>query len=240
LPAEHRLLKFLLPGSIFEALRCGTRNYLLECPCGHKQDLWDSGGVKGKGTTEFTYGKCPVCNKWRWHKKRRKSPDEVVELVRSNPAWQRDGQIFISKHDWWATSLVWGVAILISGSCIIAAGAVDSQALRWFWSFASLLLAFVPLWFWFTTYYKLTDKSLLLQSGPFQKRLSLHGIKQVDYPSRGIGISFAFSQDTLSIFMSESSFKYLVSPRDRQGFLKALAKQCPHLRLTSRGLFQQN
>ncbi len=41
MPAEHKFLKFILPASVFTALRAGTKKWLLECPCGHKQDLWD-------------------------------------------------------------------------------------------------------------------------------------------------------------------------------------------------------
>ncbi len=59
MPAEHKLLKFILPKSLFEVLRHGTRKWLLECPCGHKWDLWDAGGVKGAGSKESTYKKCP-------------------------------------------------------------------------------------------------------------------------------------------------------------------------------------
>ena len=236
MPAEHKFLKFLVPTSIFEILRRGTRNYLLECPCGHQRDLWDAGGVKGKGTTEFTYAKCPACGNRRWQKKRRKTEQEAADFVAANPAWQVEGQIFFSKHDWWATALVWGVVILLAGSCIFASGLTEVEMLKWLWSFASLLLGFIPLWFWFATYYRLTKTSLHLQSGPFHKCLSLHAIRRVDYPSRGAGLSFAFSQDALSIEVSGSRFKYLVSPQDRQGFLSALSDACPQLILTSRGL----
>lgn len=43
--AEHGFLRAILPASWFEAVRAGTRQWLIECPCGHKRDLWDAGGT---------------------------------------------------------------------------------------------------------------------------------------------------------------------------------------------------
>ena len=63
MPAEHKILKFILPKFLFEALKAGTKKWLLECRCGHKRDLWDAGGVKGGGTEQYTLTKCPQCGK---------------------------------------------------------------------------------------------------------------------------------------------------------------------------------
>jgi len=41
MPAEHKFLKFILPATVFEAIKAGTKKWLLECPCGEKRDLWD-------------------------------------------------------------------------------------------------------------------------------------------------------------------------------------------------------
>jgi len=79
-PAEHKFLKFILPTSVFEALKAGTKKFLLECPCGHKRDLWDAGGVKGGGTEQYTYCKCPACDEWKWQKKRKKTDAEKTEI----------------------------------------------------------------------------------------------------------------------------------------------------------------
>ena len=76
MPAEHKFLKFILPTSVFNVFRNGTKRYLLECPCGHKRDLWDAGGVKGAGTEQVTLSKCPKCGKRTWQKKRKKTDAE--------------------------------------------------------------------------------------------------------------------------------------------------------------------
>lgn len=76
--AGHRFLKFILPGRAFEAVRAGTKKWLMECPCGHKRDVWDAGGVRYKAVGEpRQLSLCPVCGKNRWHKIRKKSEEEM-------------------------------------------------------------------------------------------------------------------------------------------------------------------
>jgi hypothetical protein len=75
--SQHRFLKFILPKKAFEAVKAGTKQWLIECKCGHKRDFWDLGGVRHKGYGEprkFYY--CPKCDKARWHKVRKKTSSE--------------------------------------------------------------------------------------------------------------------------------------------------------------------
>jgi hypothetical protein len=77
MPAEHRFLKFILPAKAFAAVRAGTKEWLAECPCGHKRDIWDSGGVRYKAAGEpRCLGHCPACRKNTWHKIRKKTAAE--------------------------------------------------------------------------------------------------------------------------------------------------------------------
>ena len=74
MPAEHKLLKFILPANFFEAIRRDTKKWLLECPCGHKSDFWDADGVRYKGAGEpRQYYKCTKCGRGTWHKIRKKT-----------------------------------------------------------------------------------------------------------------------------------------------------------------------
>jgi len=81
MPAEHRFLKFILPAKAFNAVRAGTKLWLIECPCGHKRDLWDLGGVRYKAA-----GKprrpcvCPECWRLTWHKTRKKTELEKQDI----------------------------------------------------------------------------------------------------------------------------------------------------------------
>ena len=85
MPFFQRLLKTVLPTRAFAAVEADTRQWLIECPCGHKLDFWDSGGVRYKAFGEpRQLSPCPRCGKVRWHKVRRKSPREQTE--RADPS----------------------------------------------------------------------------------------------------------------------------------------------------------
>lgn len=76
-PSEHRLLKLVLPERVFEAVKAGTQQWLAECPCGHKQDYWDLGGVRYKAAGQpRQLAPCPVCGKRTLHTIRRKTEAE--------------------------------------------------------------------------------------------------------------------------------------------------------------------
>lgn len=77
-PGEHRMLRRLLPDKALGALEAGTRQWLIECPCGHTQDFWDAGGVRYKAVGEpRQLYRCPACGKARWHKVRKKGLGEL-------------------------------------------------------------------------------------------------------------------------------------------------------------------
>ncbi len=81
MPTEHRFLKTILPAKVFAAFREGTKQWLAECPCGHKQDFWDSGGVRYTATGEAKQlMRCPGCGKSTLHWIRRKREAERVEI----------------------------------------------------------------------------------------------------------------------------------------------------------------
>ncbi len=77
-PGEHRWLRRLLPERAFRALETGTRQWLIECPCGRTQDFWDTGGVRYKavGEPRQLYA-CSACGRGRWHKVRKKGLGEL-------------------------------------------------------------------------------------------------------------------------------------------------------------------
>jgi hypothetical protein len=81
MPAAHRFLKLILPSKAFAAVREGTKQWLAECPCGHRRDLWDSGGVRYKAAGEpRQIGSCPACGKATLHKIRKKTEAEKQEI----------------------------------------------------------------------------------------------------------------------------------------------------------------
>ena len=79
--AQHPFLKFILPTKAFAAVKAGTKEWLAECPCGHKRDLWDSGGVRYKAVGEpRQFGYCSSCGKSTMHKIRKKTEAEKREI----------------------------------------------------------------------------------------------------------------------------------------------------------------
>ena len=81
MPAEHKFLRSILPARAFAAVEAGTRQWLIECPCGHKRDFWDAGGVRYKAVGEpRQWLACPACNQAKWHKVRKKTAAERQQL----------------------------------------------------------------------------------------------------------------------------------------------------------------
>ena len=81
-PGDHRLLRALLPDRAFRAVREGTRNWLIECPCGAKADFWEKGGVRYKAVGEpRQWTGCESCGKLTWQKVRRKTEAEKKEVA---------------------------------------------------------------------------------------------------------------------------------------------------------------
>lgn len=232
--AGQRFLKWILPRSLFDAWRRGTRSFILACPCGHKRDLWDAGGAKGAGNKQRTLARCPACNKVRWHEKRKKTAEEL-ELFPIEP--HPDGSLeFGPRRDRWATALVWGTALLfwVSGIVVALLSEDPTEAIIAF--HLAALGGFIAPWFWATTSYHLSNSELRLQSGCFSTTLQLTNIRRVHPVRGGVGISYSFSLDTLCINMLGKRLGYRIAPKDRELFLTELAKRCPQLRRVGNGL----
>jgi len=82
MPTEHQFLKFILPAKAFTAMKMGTKAWLAECSCGHRRDVWESGGlnymVEGEPRQR---GYCPYCGEVTLHKIRKKTEAEKREFL---------------------------------------------------------------------------------------------------------------------------------------------------------------
>jgi uncharacterized Zn finger protein len=73
----RQFFRIFLPKRAFDAIRAGTREWLIECPCGYRRDLWDVGGIRYKAAGEpRRLLRCPSCGQVTWHKIRRKTEEE--------------------------------------------------------------------------------------------------------------------------------------------------------------------
>ena len=87
-------------------------------------------------------------------------------------------------------------------------------------TFALLTASFS--WLLLTTKYTVTQNTLLVQSGPFRWRIAKSEITQI-VPSKSMLSSPALSLDRLRIDYAAGRKSVLISPKDQEGFLKAVS-----------------
>lgn len=64
----QQMLLSLLPARWAEAAEKESREWMLRCPCGYEQSVWDAGGVRYKATgNPRRYMSCAACGKRTWH-----------------------------------------------------------------------------------------------------------------------------------------------------------------------------
>ena len=79
--SKHSFLQFLLTKRAFAAVRNGTKQWLAECSCGSKRDLWEAGRVRYKAAGQpKELLRCPVCGRRTWQQIRKKT-DEELQLI---------------------------------------------------------------------------------------------------------------------------------------------------------------
>jgi hypothetical protein len=127
--------------------------------------------------------------------------------------------VFRSKID------LWLLIVLIAAAVIPLTQAM--AALQHGSSWIPHVLIFVLLgggflWLLFSTKYTVDKDTLAIQSGPFRWRIPKNDITRIA-PSRSLISSPALSLDRLRIDYAGGQNSILVSPKDKIGFLKAVA-----------------
>ncbi len=225
--AGHRLLQRVVPAGMFESLEAGTRTYMFECPCGHKRDLWEAGGIKYEGNEQRSYAKCSVCGNRTWHRKRKKNPEEYRESILG----ARRDVVLLSGHAWWASVITWGSAAMIWAFPFLLLGVISDQVaivLVWIVSYA---IGWTAPYLWMTTRYRVGRTELKLSAGFLTRVLELRKIELVSRTRQSVGVSFAFDTDFLWIGYPSRFGGYLVSPKEKQLFLELLDQKCHHLEM---------
>jgi hypothetical protein len=88
-------------------------------------------------------------------------------------------------------------------------------------------------WILYGTGYELTERELILRSGPMRVRIRLEGIQSVapcGYFSLA-GLAWGLGTDTLRVDYEGRWRCARISPADKQAFLRSLAGRCAHLEL---------
>ena len=126
--------------------------------------------------------------------------------------------IFRSKVDLWLVVVLLGASM--APLLVVASAFRDGAA--WLPHVAvSLLMTAASLWLLTTTKYTVSDSEVLVQSGPLKWRLEVKSITSVA-PSRSLISSPALSMQRLRIDYEHGHKSLLASPRDRDGFIKAV------------------
>ncbi len=132
---------------------------------------------------------------------------------------KRSKTLFRSKIDWW----YWVVVFLTT--IVIPALTFDQDPI------ASIILSFslLVLWLWIirSTYYKIKDNYLIINILFFKERIDISEIQSIK-PSRSLLSSAALSIDRLEIKYGKYS-STLVSPKNKNGFLKSLSSINPSI-----------
>lgn len=127
--------------------------------------------------------------------------------------------LFRSKIDLW-------LAIVLIGAVIISLAAAFATLQRA--SGAALLPVIIiaigvvlPIWTLASTIYMIENEALLIRSGPFRWRIPVSSITRVE-PSNSVLSGPALSLTRLRVEYGTGQ-SILISPADRQGFLRAIA-----------------
>jgi len=65
----RNILKFILPGDVFQKIEAESKKWFMECPeCGFSISYWDAGGIRAGASNagKRILGRCPTCKKFRF------------------------------------------------------------------------------------------------------------------------------------------------------------------------------
>jgi hypothetical protein len=134
--------------------------------------------------------------------------------------------VFKSKVDAWLVVLVFGGVAFGFGASVVAVVREGVRAGGGGVVISLLVIAFC-VWLFTATDYRIDGRDLRIRSGPFRWRVAIDDIEAVT-PSRNPLSSPALSMDRLLIAYAGGAL--LVSPKDREGFVRALRAVKPGIR----------
>jgi hypothetical protein len=140
-------------------------------------------------------------------------------------------QVFPSGVASWAAVMIWSICLAMWGTGLWILIDAGPNLEGFVAAVLCLLVGAAPLGFIYRTRYIITRSELIIQSGPLRKRIRLDRIGSVTSELTP-GVNFAMSRENiLQVNVRDSKLGYRISPADRAGFMRAIAKACPHLEL---------
>ncbi len=128
---------------------------------------------------------------------------------------------FRSAVDWWYYAVVIGAAAVALAAVVPILGA--DKGMLTALALGTLVVAVgLPLWLLLTTSYRVDSHSVQVRSGPFRWNIPIGEIQSVR-ESRSVLSSPALSLRRIEITYGRGR-RILLSPADREGFLKAIGR----------------
>jgi hypothetical protein len=131
---------------------------------------------------------------------------------------------FRSKIDWWLAAVLL-ISAAASVMAVVIVSVVESPLLGLAISPLLLLSVGLPVWLLCATSYTFAATDLDVRCGPFSWRVPLREIRAVT-PTRNPLSSPALSLDRLRIDFGRMR-SIMISPQDKDGFMKELRKRVP-------------
>ena len=74
----QKLFGSMLSKESMAAMEADSRDWMVQCPCGHEISVWDMGGIRygARSTGKRTLIRCQKCGKLKWHRFYRKSVEQ--------------------------------------------------------------------------------------------------------------------------------------------------------------------
>ncbi|WP_156110438.1 PH domain-containing protein [Brevibacillus thermoruber] len=134
---------------------------------------------------------------------------------------------FPSRVDRWLAVVIWGTMLLVilEGVQSLFTGTLGTTE-RIALFFIHFVLPCFLLWLVTSVCYIIENDALIIQYGPFKKIIPLDSINRVRKTSNPLA-SPALSLKRLEIVYNHQK-TVLISPKDREAFMRLLQKRCPH------------
>lgn len=131
---------------------------------------------------------------------------------------------FVSKKDWWIFFILFGAVIALYTILLIN---MDIYI-----ALACIPVSLLILWFWFTTFYVITDTKLVIRSAFIHINIPVYDIQSIQKITNILS-SPALSLDRLKI-VYDSEKSVLISPKNRGEFLEELLKLNPSIEVENK------
>lgn len=136
---------------------------------------------------------------------------------------------FNAKKDTTYRVLVWGSALLFLGISVglfvpiyNKAGLAASLIVGLLFGISGLII----LWFWYSTYYILTDDTLIINLGPFKRKIALHAIKKIEKTNTQLA-SVALAKERYYLYYNANDYT-IIAPENINKFVQIIDDKISH------------